>query len=319
MLQETVDWLVQSLLGLEGGAKAAETLNFFVYDSVKILLLLYFMIWFIGVLRTYIPQKKVRRWLGGGKLGVSYIIAALFGAVTPFCTCSSIPVFMSFIRAGVPLGPAFSFLVTSPIINEYLAVLMFGFFGLKVTVAYILFGLLLGIVSGVLIDRLKVERFIVEDLRLRAVEDREVEYTRFIERVDYGRREASSIVKKLWLWVLLGVGVGALIHGFIPEESIQKVLEKTGVFSVPLAVLIGVPLYANCSAIVPIAVVLFQKGVPLGTALAFMMATAALSLPEAVILRRVMKLQLIVLFFGIVAVGIMLIGYLFNLLPNLMV
>jgi uncharacterized membrane protein YraQ (UPF0718 family) len=313
MIQSFCDWLVYSALGVARGSALGGALSFFFYDSIKIILLLYLMIAVIGILRTYVSPRKIKGWLSGRHRIFGYVVAALFGAVTPFCSCSSIPIFMSMIRAGVPLGPAFSFLVTSPLINEYLVVLMLGFFGLKVSVAYVLFGLLLGVFSGLFMNRLNVGRFIVEDFRMPE-NGMEVEYRRFSERVSYGLSEAAAIAKSLWLWVLLGVGVGALIHGFVPEKFIQSVLEKTGAFSVPLAVIIGVPLYANCAAIVPIAVVLFEKGVPLGTALAFMMATAALSLPEAVILRRVMRIQLIALFFGTVAVGITLVGYLFNFL-----
>ncbi len=316
MIKSLCDWLVYSLLGIKAESSLGVALNFFLYDSIKIILLLYVMIGVIGVFRTYISPKKVKQLLSGRKRGLSYVIASLFGAVTPFCSCSSIPLFISFIEAGVPLGPAFSFLVTSPLINEYLAVLMLSFFGWEITTAYIAFGLLLGISSGLLISRIGVDRFIAGDFKYNENNCKEIEYRNFRDRVDYGIQEASSILKKLWLWILLGVGIGALIHGFIPEEAIQNILDQTGFLSVPLATLIGVPIYANCSAVVPIAAVLFQKGVPLGTALAFMMATSALSLPEAVILRRVMKIQLIMIFFGIVTTEIILIGYIFNLIPG---
>lgn len=316
MIKSLCDWLVYSLLGIKAESSLGVALNFFLYDSIKIILLLYVMIGVIGVFRTYISPKKVKQLLSGRKRGLSYVIASLFGAVTPFCSCSSIPLFISFIEAGVPLGPAFSFLVTSPLINEYLAVLMLSFFGWEITTAYIAFGLLLGISSRLLISKIGVDRFIAGDFKYNENNGKEIEYRNFRDRVDYGIQEASSILKKLWLWILLGVGIGALIHGFIPEEAIQNILDQTGLLSVPLATLIGVPIYANCSAVVPIAAVLFQKGVPLGTALAFMMATSALSLPEAVILRRVMKIQLIMIFFGIVTTEIILIGYIFNLIPG---
>lgn len=219
---------------------------------------------------------------------------------------------MSFIRAGVPLGPSLSFLITSPLINEYLAVLMLGFFGYKVTLIYIIVGLGLGSFAGFILGKLGAKHYIQDDFTVD--EDEEEEFTDFKERVEYGFEETVFIVKRLWVWIVFGVGVGALIHGFIPEESIHALLDKTGILSVPLAVGLGIPIYANCSAVVPIALVLFQKGVPLGTALAFMMATAALSLPEAVILKRVMKPALIGLFFITVAAGIIFIGYLFNVL-----
>jgi len=314
MLESICDWLVYSFLGLKDSA-LGESLHFFIYDSVKIILLLFVMISIIGFLRTYIPQKKIKGWLSR-KRGLSYLIASLFGAITPFCSCSSIPIFISFLEAGIPLGPAFAFLVTSPLINEYLAVLMLGFFGWKITLAYIVLGILLGMASGIVIGRMGMENQIVKDLISRSEEDKEFKNLR--SRVDYGINEAINIVRKLWLWVLLGVGIGAVIHGFVPEEFIQNAMNRAGILSVPIAAIMGVPIYANCSAVVPIALVLFRKGLPLGTALAFMMATAALSLPEAVILRRAMKIRLILLFFGIVCGGIILLGYVFNTLQGIL-
>ena len=313
MLESFCDWLILSL-GL-GDSALGQTLHFFIYDSVKIILLLFFMIAAIGFLRSYIPQRKIKGWLSGKK-GLSYLFASLFGAITPFCSCSSIPIFISFLEAGVPLGPAFAFLVTSPLINEYLAVLMFGFFGWKITLAYIGLGILLGTVSGIVIGRLKMEDQIVADLV--SSNGKDDEFTNLKSRIDYGIQEAITIVRKLWPWILLGVGIGAVIHGFVPEEFIQNAISQAGILSVPIAAILGVPIYANCSAVVPIALVLFQKGVPLGTALAFMMATAALSLPEAVILRRVMKIRLILLFFGLVCAGIIVLGYVFNLLQGVL-
>jgi len=314
MLESFCDWLILSL-GL-GDSALGETLHFFIYDSIKIILLLFFMIAAIGFLRSYIPQRKIKGWLSGKK-GLGYLLASLFGAITPFCSCSSIPIFISFLEAGVPLGPAFAFLVTSPLINEYLAVLMLGFFGWKITLAYIAMGILLGTVSGIVIGRLKMEDQIVADL-VSSNGNSDDEFTNLRSRIDYGIKEAITIVRKLWLWILLGVGIGAFIHGFVPEEFIQDAIGQAGILSVPIAAVLGVPIYANCSAVVPIALVLFNKGVPLGTALAFMMATAALSLPEAIILRRVMKIRLILLFFGLVSAGIIVLGYLFNLLQGVL-
>jgi uncharacterized membrane protein YraQ (UPF0718 family) len=313
MIEYFSDWLVYTVIGLDSGSRLGQALHFFVYDSVKILLLLFFMISIIGVFRTYVSPNQIRKWMGSKTHGLSYLAASLFGVVTPFCSCSSIPIFMSFIKAGMPLGPTFSFLVTSPLINEYLVVLMMGFFGLKITGMYVFFGILLGVAAGVIASHIGLEKHLVEDFKNNQTIEETI-YNNFKERIRYGLYEAKSIVKKLWAWVLFGVGIGAVIHGFIPEETIQSILDSTGPFSVPLAALIGIPIYANCSAVVPIAVVLFQKGVPLGTALAFMMATAALSLPEAIILRRIMKLPLIVAFFSMVGAGIILIGYLLNMM-----
>ena len=317
MLQKAINWLVYSVFKLSPESRLGDGLNFFLYDSIKILLLLFFMIAIIGFLRTYLSQDKVKRWLSGkGILG--NFIASIFGSVTPFCSCSSIPIFFGFLEAGVPLGITFSFLITSPLINEYLVILMLGFFGWKITVSYILSGILIGVISGATLGRMRLERFIIKDLISTKSGSCECAgYKNINDRVSFGINEAKSIVKKLWLWILVGVGIGSLIHNYIPQETIHLLINRTGIFSVPIAALLGVPMYGNCAAIIPIAVVLFRKGIPLGTALAFMMATAALSLPEATILKRAMKLQLVLIFFGVTTVAIIITGYLFNLLQIL--
>ncbi|MDD5097630.1 MAG: permease, partial [Candidatus Omnitrophica bacterium] len=287
---------------------------------IKITLLLFVLITIIGFLRTFLPQQKIKAWLNKSK-GLGNLFAALFGAATPFCSCSSIPIFFSFIEAQIPLGIAFSFLVTSPIINEYLVVLMFGFFGWKITLAYVVSGVIIGVVSGLILGKMRLERYIVQDM-ITADADifkNRVKYQGLKDRVVFGVNEALSIIKKLWIWVLVGVGIGALIHNYIPQEAVQNIIGKAGFFSVPIATLIGVPLYGSCAAILPVAIVLFQKGFPLGTALAFMMAVSALSFPEAIMLRRVMKLKLIAIFFGVTTLGIIITGYLFNLLQKILV
>lgn len=318
MLRLAVDWFVYSVLRLPPGAVWAEALDFFIYDSVKILLLLFVMIAVIGFARTYLPHEKVKGWIGEKK-GWGNFFASLFGAVTPFCSCSSIPLFLSFVKAGIPLGITFSFLVTSPLINEYLVILMLGFFGWKITLAYIVSGMAIGIGCGIILGKMKLEIHLVEDMLPQSSSELEnTSYRGFKDRVAFGAREAVLILKKLWIWVLAGVGIGAAIHNYVPEQAIQAIIGKTGYFSVPIATLLGVPLYGSCAAIVPIAVVLFQKGVPLGTALSFMMAVSSLSLPEAVMLRRAMKLPLIAIFFGITTAGIIFTGYLFNLLQTIL-
>ncbi len=319
MLRLIADRIVHSLLRLPSGSPLAEAVSFFIYDSLKILILLYGMIAVIGFLRTYLPQEKIKGWIGEKK-GWGNFFASLFGAVTPFCSCSSIPIFLSFIKAGIPLGIAFSFLITSPLINEYLVVLMLGFFGWKITVAYVVSGMTIGVFCGIVLGKMNLEVHLVEDLLPQVFpESRETDRPGFRARILFGLREANSTLKKLWLWVLVGVGIGAFIHNYVPQQTIQAIIGKTGVFSVPVATLIGVPLYGSCAAIVPIAVVLFQKGVPLGTALSFMMAIAALSLPEAIMLRRAMRLPLIAIFFGITTLGIIFTGYLFNLLQAVLI
>src|SRR3989338_556087 len=319
MLQLIVDWLTYSVFKLNPGSKLGSGINFFIYDSVKIILLLFVVIAAIGFLRSFISQQKIKSWITGAK-GWGNFFASLFGAITPFCSCSSIPIFISFLKAGVPLGITFSFLITSPLVNEYLVVLMLGFFGWKITLAYVISGMAIGIISGVVLGKMKLEKYIEKDIVTENVEEMsEIKYKGIRQRVLFGIKESNSIVRKLWVWVLIGVGLGALIHNYVPQEAVQAIISKTGIFSVPIAAIIGVPMYGSCAAIVPIAVVLFQKGFPLGTALAFMMAVAALSLPEAIMLRRAMKLKLIVIFFGITTLGIIFTGYLFNLLQKILV
>ncbi len=319
MLLKTVDWLVFEVFGLDPHQHLAQAFHFFIYDSIKILMLLFVMIFIIGVLRTFLSQQKLKAWLiARGLLGNA--VAALFGAITPFCSCSSMPMFLSFLKAGIPLGVAFSFLITSPLINEYLVVLMIGTFGWKIALAYVISGLCLGFFAGVILGKLNLEKFVVPDMRPDGsnapVQDEEHTVS---SRFAFGWHEACAIVSKLWLWILVGVALGALIHDFVPQEAIQAVLSKTGIWSVPIATIIGVPMYGSCAAIVPIAVVLFEKGIPLGTALSFMMAVSALSLPEAVMLKRAMTWPLIAIFFSIVTAGIIATGYLINMLQAVLV
>jgi len=320
MLQSIVDGFVYKVLKLSPELKLSKMINFFLYDAVKIILLLFVLITVIGFLRTFLPQRKIKEWLTKSK-GLGNLFASLFGAITPFCSCSSIPIFFSFLEAQIPLGIAFSFLITSPIINEYLVVLMFGFFGWKITLAYIVSGIVIGVSAGLILGKLHLERHMVQGMVTadRDIFENKLKYQGLKSRIMFGVNEALSIIKKLWIWVLVGVGIGALIHNYIPQEAVQGVISKAGFFSVPIATLIGVPLYGSCAAILPVAIVLFQKGFPLGTALAFMMAVSALSLPEAIILRRVMNLKLIAIFFGITACGIIITGYLFNLLQKILI
>jgi uncharacterized protein len=319
MLEWTLNWFLYSLIGLDSSLRWVESLHFFISDFIMIMLLLFLMILVIGFFRTYLPQQKIKVWIGKGKYGVSNLIASSFGAITPFCSCSSIPIFIGFLEAGVPLGVAFSFLITSPLVNEYLVVLMLGFFGWKITLAYVISGMLVGVIAGLVLGKLNLGKHLVKDLVSSKKEVHDVKYSNLKSRVGFGYDEAASIVKKIWLWIFIGVGVGAIIHNYVPAELIQSLVSKGGIFAVPLAVILGVPLYGSCAAIVPIAVVLFEKGLPIGTALAFMMAISALSFPEAVILRRAMKLKLILIFFGVVTLAIILTGYVYNVLQTVLV
>jgi uncharacterized membrane protein YraQ (UPF0718 family) len=298
--------------------KIYEVLSFFIYDTVKIFLLLFVFIAVIGVFRTYISRKTIESKLSGKGI-LPYFFASAFGALTPFCSCSSIPFFISFIRLKIPLGVTFSFLITSPLVNEYLAVMMAGFLGIKITIIYIALGMLLGIVSGMIISKLKMEKYIVEDMDFNSKEEDEKDknYERFSDRLKFGLNESVEIIKKLYLWIIVAVAIGALIHNYVPEEKIHNIISRVGIFSVPIATILGVPMYGSCAAILPIAAALFQKGIPLGTALSFMMAVSALSLPEAIMLRRVLKLKLIAIFFAVTTFGIILVGYIFNFIQTL--
>ncbi len=319
VLLKFADWATYRLLHLNAGSHLSEAVSFFIYDSIKILLLLFSLIFIIAILRTYLSQSKIKRWMGNKGITANFF-AALFGAATPFCSCSSIPLFLGFLEAGIPLGVTFSFLITSPLINEYLIILMFGLFGWKIAAAYFVSGMLIGITSGAILGKMNLESNLADDIIARRDDIQEdATYERFSHRIAFGWGEALSVIRKIGLWVLVGVAIGAGIHNLIPQTTIQGIISTTGYFSVPIVTLLGVPLYGSCAAILPVAVVLFQKGVPLGTALAFMMAVAALSLPEAVMLRRAMNLKLILIFFGITTAAIIFTGYLFNALQTVLV
>lgn len=319
MLLDLSKWFAFDVLGLDPASRWGGMVQFFVYDTVKITGLLVVLIFIIGVIRTFIPAQRIRQFmtLPGG---LGYVAAALFGAVTPFCSCSSIPIFFAFLKAGVPLGVTFAFLITSPLVNEYVFVLMVGFFGWKIALLYALSGIVMGIICGLVLGRMKLERHLVEDIVVPdGVGQERGVFKRFSDRLKFGWSEAMSILQKIWLWVLAGVALGAVIHNYVPQSMIDAVMATTGIWSVPLATIVGVPMYGSCAAIVPVAVVLFQKGVPLGTALAFMMAVSALSLPEAVMLRRAMRLPLILIFFAVTTAGIIVTGYVFNLVQVLLI
>jgi len=313
MLLRLADLIVYQWIGLDPESRLGGAVHFFLYDTVKIFLLLAVMIFVIGVVRTWLPEHKLKQWMSRRGLWGNFA-AALFGAITPFCSCSSLPLFISMLKAGAPLGVTFSFLITSPIINEYLVILMVGEFGLPITLAYVACGLFMGVIAGAVIGKMGLERYIEHDI-INAQEESAAppEHT-WRTRLQFGVKESVDVIKQIWLWVLVGVGLGAFIHNYVPAETIHSLMNATGIFSVPIATVLGVPMYGSCAAIVPVAVVLFEKGIPLGTALAFMMAMAALSLPEAIMLRRVIKLPLIAIFFGVTTAAIIITGYLLNVM-----
>ena len=312
MISEATDWIVYSLLSLEG--RLAESVHFFISDVVKIFLLLFVIISIIGFFRSYIPSSKVRGWLSKKNKVAAHTMASMFGVLTPFCSCSSIPLYMGFLKTGVPLGVSLSFLITSPLVNEYLVVIMWAALGWKITLLYVLTGILVGVIGGMIIGHFKMEKYLESEFSGKNNSLKDVKFDNIGQRIVFGIGEARNVIRMIWLYLLIGLGIGSVLHGYVPAEFMQSVVEKAGIVAVPIVVAVGVPLYANCAAIIPVAIVLIEKGVPLGTALAFMMSSAALSLPEAVILRKVMKLRLMALFFAIVAVSIILIGYLFNFL-----
>jgi uncharacterized membrane protein YraQ (UPF0718 family) len=307
-------WLTTSVLGLTAGSALALAVEFFLYDTPKVLMLLALIVFAVGVVRTFFTPERTRAFLVGKREFVGNILAAALGIVTPFCSCSAVPLFIGFVTAGVPLGVTFSFLVSSPMINEVAVILLFGLFGWQVALLYVGTGLVIAIAAGWVIGRLKMERY-VEDwvYQSQLGESQREGKVSWQERIRFGLESVKEIVGKVWPYVLLGIAVGAAIHGWVPESFMASIMGKGAWWSVPLAVLIGVPLYSNAAGFIPVLQALLEKGAALGTTLAFMMATIGLSLPETIILRKVLKPRLIGVFLGVVAVGIMIVGYLFNL------
>lgn len=311
MWKETVDYFTVDILGLTGSINDA--VNFFIYDTIKIWFLLITIIFVVSYLRTHFNTEYVRAYLQGKSPFVGNILAALFGVITPFCSCSAIPLFLGFIQARIPLGVTFSFLISSPMNNEIAIALLFGLFGWEITAIYIGFGLLVAILGGYAIGRMNMDKYILLDVTPMEGELSEVKITlTFKQRVKEAWDYTKDIFKKIWIYVLIGVGIGAFIHGYVPADFIASYAGANNPFAVIVAVLMGIPMYSNAAGVMPLVEVLTAKGMLLGTALAFMMAVTALSLPEAMILKRILHIKLIALFFGIVGLGIICIGYLFN-------
>lgn len=314
-LEKLVNWIVFNLLSIPENSLLGEALNFFIFDTIKILILLVVIIFSVSIIRTYLPPEKIKNILSTKNKYVGNILASLLGIITPFCTCSAIPLFLGFIEAGVPLGVTFSFLVASPMINEIALVMLFGLFGIKIALIYIVSGLLIAIFSGIIIGKLKVE-YLVEKFDFGknfANKLLEQKMSRK-ERVAYAKDYTISIIKKIWVYVVVGIGVGAWIHGYVPVDFLTKYVGQNNWYSVPLATILGIPLYSNAAGVIPLVQVLTEKGVSIGTALAFMMAVTGLSLPEFIILKKIMKPKLIIIFAFIVGTGIIFTGYLFNFL-----
>ena len=314
-LQPLADWLTYNLIGLAEGSHLGASVAFFLYDVPKIILLLTGMIFLITTIRSFFTPEQTRAFLGGKREGVGNIMAASLGVVTPFCSCSAVPLFIGFVESGIPLGVTFSFLIATPIVNEVALVMLFGMFGWQVAGLYLVSGLTIAVIAGVIIGRLKLERY-VEDFvwQIKAKKfDLESVKPTWSERFQMAWASTKEIVGKVWLYVVIGIAVGAGIHGYVPEDALVGIMGKNAWWSVPAAVVLGIPLYSNAAGVIPIVHALMGKGAALGTVLAFMMAVVGLSLPEMIILRRVLKPQLIAVFIFVLAVAIILTGYLFNL------
>jgi uncharacterized protein len=313
LIQPLANWVTFSLFRLQTGSHLGDSVAFFLYDVPKIMLLLSGMIFLISILRTFFSPERTRAFLGGKREGIGNVLAALLGIVTPFCSCSAVPLFIGFVESGIPLGVTFSFLIAAPTINEVAVVMLFGLFGWKVAGLYIVSGLVIAIIAGIVIGRLKLERF-VEDFvwKMQTKGVIEGEKLNWTDRILRAWQSVKEIVGKVWPYVLVGIAVGAGIHGYVPETALVGIMGKQAWWSVPAAVLVGIPLYSNAAGVIPIVSALMEKGASLGTVLAFMMAVVGLSLPETIILRRVLKPKLIAIFIGTVALAIIITGYLFN-------
>lgn len=320
-LQPLVDLFTFRILSLNSTSHLGTSINFFLYDTIKILILLFLISTFMGVINTYFPIDRLRNYLTTKKLyGFQYIFASVFGAITPFCSCSSVPLFIGFVKGGIPLGVTFSFLITSPLVNEVAVAMFLGLFGLKVTIIYAGSGIIMGIVGGYILEKLKLDRFLttwVKELQVNSEKESELwdeTKVNFVDRLPVIIKEGWEIVSKVLIYVVVGISIGAVMHGYVPEKFFEEYLSTDNWYAMPLAVLTGVPIYANAAGIIPVIQVFVTKGVPLGTAIAFMMAVVGLSLPEATLLKKVMTWKLIGIFFGTIALFIIILGYFFNLI-----
>lgn len=321
MIQTLADWLIYDVLGLDAASGLGTALDFFVYDSLKIVVLLFLISALMGVVNAYFPIERLRNYLTSHRLyGLQYLLASVFGAITPFCSCSSIPLFIGFVKGGIPLGVTFAFLITSPLVNEVAVAMFLGTFGVKVTAIYVVSGIILGVLGGIVLGRMKLEPLLsdwvkqIQSQSTAQTADWEAEKATFMERLPQILRDAWGIVKGVLVYVLIGIGIGAAMHGYVPEGFFETYLSRDNLFAVPLAVVCAVPMYANAAGIIPVIEVFVAKGIPLGTAIAFMMAVVGLSLPEATLLKKVMTWRLIGIFFGTITLFIILLGYLFNVM-----
>ena len=319
MIQQFADWLVYGVMGLDASSHLGVAVNFFFYDSIKIIILLFLISMLMGIVNAYFPIERLRNYLVTHRLyGLQYLLASLFGAITPFCSCSSIPLFIGFVKGGIPLGVTFAFLITSPLVNEVAVAMFLGSFGVRTTIVYVVSGIVLGMLGGMVLGRMNLDRYLsgwIRDIQRQSeaqADAWEAEKTSFFDRLPSIVRGSWDIVRGVLVYVLVGIGIGAAMHGFVPDGFFERYLAAGNWWSVPLAVILAVPMYANAAGIVPVIEVFVAKGVPLGTAIAFMMSVVGLSLPEATLLKKVMTWRLIGIFFGVVMVFIIISGYLFN-------
>jgi uncharacterized protein len=312
MLKQFADYVTFTLLKLQPTSHAGDALNFFIYDTLKIFLLLTTIVFVIAIIRAYFPPEKTKRILSHKREYIGNVMAALLGIITPFCSCSAVPLFIGFVEAGIPLGVTFSFLISSPMVNEIALIMLWGLFGWKIALIYTGTGVLLAIASGIVIGRLGMAKYVQDYVWETKVGNMEIVQTSFREKIEYARDYTADLMKKIWPYVIIGIGLGGIVHGYIPTELVVKYAGRDNPFAVLVAVLIGIPLYSNAAGMIPVVQALVGKGMAMGTVLAFMMSVTAISFPEAVILKNVLKMPLIFTFFGIVTIGIIIVGYLFN-------
>ncbi len=313
MLKSFASYVTYDLVKLDHGSRGGDVLNFFIYDTIKIFLLLTIIIFLVSVIRSYFPPEKTKKILAHRREFIGNILAALLGIVTPFCSCSAVPLFIGFVEAGVPLGVTFSFLISSPMVNEVAVVLLWGLFGWKIAAIYMGTGLIVAIVAGFIIGKLKLEKWVEEYVyKIKTGQGQEISSQPFNERLQYAKWNTADILKRVWLFVILAIGIGGFIHGYVPQDFLVRYAGNGNPFAVPMAVALGVPLYSNAAGVIPIVYALMEKGLSMGTVLAFMMAVTALSLPEMIILRKVLKIPLLAVFAGIMTITITVVGYLFN-------
>lgn len=319
-LQHFADWLIYSVFGIEQHTKIGDALNFFVFDTIKIFILLFFISFLMGVINSYFPIEKVRSFLTKRKwYGLDYFVASFFGTITPFCSCSSVPLFIGFVKGGIPLGVTLAFLISSPLVDAVSVAMFLGMFGLKTTIIYVISGIVLSMIAGYILGKLKLEHLLTDWVK-KIIENRQVvddvqeeAPLSFVQRMPLIIAEALGIVKGVSLYIIIGIAVGGLMHGYIPTGFFEEYITKENPFAVPLAVLAGVPMYSNSAGILPIMQVLVEKGIPLGTVIAFSMAVVGLSIPEGLLLKKIMTTKMLILFYGVVTACFIISGYLFNL------